>query len=122
MAVSTKNVHVDVDVILQKTETRKYYLFAYSETNSVLLYSVCCPEKCIDYRNEERKKSGKLRRDIGANRWVLTPSSRQNRSHKENNEPFSQEMHMKLSILSQDLILSNYTRGCGVSALHSFSK
>jgi hypothetical protein len=37
-------------------------------------------------------------------------------------EPFSQEMHMKIKLLSQGLRWSNSKPGCRVSALHFFVK
>ncbi len=44
------------------------------------------------------------------------------RSSPSKNEPLSQEMHLKIPLLSQGLKLSNSKPGCRVSALHFFVK
>jgi hypothetical protein len=41
---------------------------------------------------------------------------------KNKNELFSQEMHLKIQLLSRGLKLSNSKPGCRVSALHFFVK
>jgi hypothetical protein len=62
----------------------------------------------IDYRYEDEKKIGLLRGNkIGAIRCVLTPSFRKPISFPPKNEPFSQEMHLKIQLLSRGLKLSN---------------
>jgi hypothetical protein len=68
------------------------------------------------------EKVGELRGDIGAIRKVLTPSFRIPRSTPSKNEPFSQEMHLKIPLLTWCLKLSNSKPGCRVSALHFFVK
>jgi hypothetical protein len=74
----------------------------------------------MDYRCEDRKKIGELRRYTSAVRWVLTPSFRKPLSSSPNNKPFSQEMHLKIPLSSQGLKLSNSKPGCRVSTLHFF--
>jgi hypothetical protein len=54
--------------------------------------------------------------------WVLTPSFRKPRSTPPKNEPFSQEMHLKIPLLSWGWKLSNSKPGCRVSALDFFVK
>jgi hypothetical protein len=76
----------------------------------------------IDVKTE--KKIVEVRGGIGAIRYVLTLSFRKPRSspRKEKTEPFSQEMHLKIPLLSQGLKLPNSKPGCRVSALHFFVK
>jgi hypothetical protein len=50
----------------------------------------------------------------------LSLSVRNPRSSPPENDPFSQEMHLKILLLSRGLKLSNYKPGCRVSALHFF--
>jgi hypothetical protein len=54
-----------------------------------------------------RKKVGELKSDIDVIRRVLTPSFRKPRSSYPKNEPFSQEMHLKILFLGRGLKLSN---------------
>ncbi len=49
----------------------------------------------IDYRCAD-KKVGEFRDDIGAIRWVLTPSFRKLDVHPPIKRPLSQEMHLKI--------------------------
>jgi hypothetical protein len=49
---------------------------------------------------EEEKIIGELRGDTGAIRKALTPSFRKPRSSPPENEPFSQEMHLKIQLSS----------------------
>jgi hypothetical protein len=68
------------------------------------------------------EKVGMFRGNIGAIRQVLTSSFRKPRSSPSKNELFSQEMHLKIPLLSRGLKLSNSKPGCRVSALHFFVK
>jgi hypothetical protein len=69
------------------------------------------------------KTVGDLRGYIGVIRQFLAPSFRKLQSSPpKKNEPFSQEMHLKIPLPSQGLILSNSKPGCRVSALHFFVK
>jgi hypothetical protein len=71
---------------------------------------------------ETENKVGELRGDVVAIRSVLTPSVRGSDHHPPKNEPFSQEMHLKIPLLSRGLKMSNSKPGCIVSALHFFVK
>jgi hypothetical protein len=71
----------------------------------------------MDYRCNDRKRVGELRVDIGVVRKVLTPSFRKARSSPPENEPLSQEMYLKMWLLSRGLKLSN-----SKPALHLFVK
>jgi hypothetical protein len=59
----------------------------------------------IDYTCENRKEVGELRGDLGAIIKVLTLLNPYH--HKKKTEPFSQEMHLKIPLLSRGLELSN---------------
>jgi hypothetical protein len=61
----------------------------------------------IEYRSEDRKTSGELEDNIGSTGNVFNPSSRKPRSSPPKNEPFSQEKHLKIPLLSWGLKLSN---------------
>ncbi len=52
--------------------------------------------------------------------WL--PLSENPDHHPQKNEPFSQEMHLKIPLLSRGLKVSNSNPGCRVSALHFFVK
>jgi hypothetical protein len=57
--------------------------------------------KTIDYRCEDKKQRWK-KGDIGAIRKALTPSFKKSQSPPaKKDEPFSQEMQLKISLLSQ---------------------
>ncbi len=73
------------------------------------------------YRYEDNKKV-ELICDIGAIWRVLIPSFRKPQSSPPENEPFSQEMHLKIPLLSRGFKLSNSKPRCRVSALHLFVK
>ncbi len=75
-----------------------------------------------DYRREDKKIVSELRDDIGAVRKVLTPSFRKPDHRPEKNEPFNQEKHLKIPLLSKGLKLPNSKPDCRVSALHLFVK
>jgi hypothetical protein len=47
----------------------------------------------------------------------MTTSFRKPQSSHPKNEPFSQEMHLKMPLLNRGLVLSNFKAVCGVSAL-----
>ncbi len=79
-------------------------------------------ETDIEYRCEDRKKVRELRADIGAISQVLTPSFRKPRSSPPKNEPFSQEMHLKIPLLSRGLKSSSSKPVCRISAIHFFVK
>jgi hypothetical protein len=49
------------------------------------------------------RKIGELGRGIGAIRSVLSPSFRKPRSSPQKNEPFNQEMHLKIQLLSRGM-------------------
>ncbi len=78
----------------------------------------------IDYRCEDRRKVSKLASSeailVHWFDWYFlfqkTPSN------TPKNEPFSQEMHLKIPLQSRDLKLSNSKPSCRVSALHSCVK
>ncbi len=78
--------------------------------------------RTIDYGCEYSQKCQKLRGDIGVISYVLTFSYRKPRSSTPKNKPFSQEMHLKIPLLSRGLKLSNSKTSCRVSALHCFVK
>jgi hypothetical protein len=71
----------------------------------------------IDYRCEDQKK---VQANLGVIEKVLTSSFIKPRSSPPKNEPFSQDMHLKIPILSRGLKLSNSKPGCKVSVLHFF--
>jgi hypothetical protein len=73
-----------------------------------------------DYRCEDKKRVGESRGEISAVNYVLTPSCRKPKSSTPKSEPFSQEMHLKIPLLSRGLISSNFKPGCRSSALHFF--
>jgi hypothetical protein len=77
----------------------------------------------IDYRWEGRKKDDQSRGEIGTviDRPRLPLSGNSDHRPKEN-KPFSQEMHLKILLLSRGLKLSNSKPGSRVSALHFFVK
>ncbi len=61
----------------------------------------------IDYSRKEGKEVGELRGDIGAITSVLAPFFRKPRSSHPKNEPFSQEMRLKIPLSSRGLNLPN---------------
>jgi hypothetical protein len=69
----------------------------------------------IDYRHEDKKKLMSL---LPLNRSWFFCFFRKPRSSPQKNELFSQEMHLKIPLLSRGLKLSNSKPGCRVSALH----
>jgi hypothetical protein len=68
------------------------------------------------------KKVDELRGEIGAIRQVLTHYQKTTIIIPQKNEPFSQEMHLKMPPLSLDLKLANPKPVYRVSALHLFVK
>ncbi len=54
----------------------------------------------------QKKKVGELRGDIGAIRYVLTPSFRKPRCSRPKNEPLSEGMHLKILHFSSGLKMS----------------
>jgi hypothetical protein len=76
-----------------------------------------CGTSLIDYRSEDRKKVGDFRGKIDAVGLTFKPSLRKPRSLSLKNEPFSQEMHLKVPLLSWILKLSNSDPGRSISAL-----
>jgi hypothetical protein len=74
----------------------------------------------VDYRCEERMAS--LETTLVPLDRSRLPLSDNPDHHPQENEPFIQEMHLKITLLSRGLKLSNSKPGCGVSALHFFVK
>jgi hypothetical protein len=68
------------------------------------------------------KKIGEFGGDIGAVWQVLTLSLRKPRSSLPKNQPFSQEMHLKIPLSSQGSEFSNSNPGCRILALYFFVK
>jgi hypothetical protein len=64
------------------------------------------------YRREVRKIVGELRVDIGVVRYFLTRSSRKPRSSPSKDEPFSQEMPLKVQFSNRGLKISDSKPGC----------
>jgi hypothetical protein len=65
---------------------------------------------------------GELRCNFGAFRQALTPSLRKPCLSPSKNEPFRQEMRLKIPFSNRAFILPNSKPGCRVSALHFFVK
>ncbi len=74
------------------------------------------------YGCEDRKKDCELRGDTGAIGLIFTPCFRKYDHHPKKKKRFSQEMHLKIRLLSPGLKLSNSKPGFRVSAPHFFVK
>ncbi len=71
----------------------------------------------------DKETFGESRGDICSTRHVLAFFFRKTRSSHPDDELFSQEIHLKIPLLSRGLILSNSKpAGCRASALHFFVK
>jgi hypothetical protein len=76
----------------------------------------------VDYRCEDRKKLVSYEAALVSLDRSLLFLSKNLYHHSSKNEPFSQEMHLKIPLSSLGLKLSNPKPGCEVSALHFFVK
>jgi hypothetical protein len=76
----------------------------------------------IDYRCEDRKRLASWEATLVPLDRSWLPHSENPDHHSQKNEPLSQEMHLKITLSSWGLRLSNSKPGCRISALHFFVK
>jgi hypothetical protein len=70
----------------------------------------------IDYRCEDRIWFGELKGEIGAITYILTLYFKNPDNQPPKNEPFSQEMHLKIPLLRRGSNFSNSKPGCSLSS------